>query len=121
MSPVLHGRCLGVLEGHHGSVAGVLPLGPERAVSWSKDATLRLWGADGTPLATLAGHSTAVAGAARLGLDRLVSWSADGTLRIWDGQGEPLRTLSPSHGSAMFSIADSPGTRPSRSRSPGTP
>jgi WD40 repeat protein len=60
-------------------------------LSWSDDATLRLWNAaDGAPIAILNGHSKAVIGALRISSDRLLSWSSDGTLRLWDDSGKPI-------------------------------
>ena len=48
---------------------------------------LRLWDADGTPLATLIGHTSFVSGAIQLSSGHILSWSDDNTLRLWDVHG----------------------------------
>ena len=70
------------------------------AASWSgiplgtsSDNTLRLWGADGAPLATLNGHTSIVTGALATADGRFLSWSWDNTLRLWGADGAPLATL----------------------------
>jgi WD40 repeat protein len=85
------GHLLRTLRGHEGAVEGALELRDGRLLSWSWDETLRLWAADGAPLATLRGH--AVAGALELRDGRLLSWSWDETLRLWAADGAPLATL----------------------------
>jgi WD40 repeat protein len=70
-----------------GRCACAAVVGGKRALSWSRDSTLRLWdlGA-GQPVGpTLTGHEGAVHGALLLpGGTRALSWSDDRTLRQWD-------------------------------------
>ena len=54
---------------------------------------MRLWDAEGAPLATLEGHTAGVVGATGLNEGRILSWSEDHTLRLWAGDGAPLATL----------------------------
>jgi len=78
---------------HDSSVNGAVQLGDGRLLSWSWDNTLRLWEADGKPLATLVGHTRGVDGAVQLVDGRILSWSWDSTLRLWDGDGKAIATL----------------------------
>ncbi len=68
--------------------------GRRRFLSWSRDITLRLWSADGTPLTVLAGHTDVVVGALALADGRFLSWAADKTLRLWSADGTPLTVLA---------------------------
>ena len=76
-----------VLEGHGGRVSGAVVLSDStRALSWSRDSTIRLWdlakiGVD----QTLKGHRGWVYGVVVSGSGRrALSWGADKTLRLWD-------------------------------------
>ena len=60
---------------------------------------VRLWGADGQPLATLTGHDE--------GVWRLASSLEDTTVRLWSAEGQPLVTLA-AHGQTVTSVAWSP-------------
>jgi hypothetical protein len=89
-------RC--TLAGHSGWVYGVaVSADGRRAVSASKDKTLKVWDLEtGDELRTLAGHSAAVNGVA-VSADgrRAVSASDDKTLKVWDLEtGGELRTLA---------------------------
>ena len=89
----------GALTGHAGSVIGMMELSDGRLLSWSRDATLRLWGTDGSPESVLAGHTDPVTGALELHDGRLLSWSADSfssdaTLRLWGNDGAPESALA---------------------------
>jgi len=84
----------GALTGHAGSVIGMMELSDGRLLSWSRDATLRLWGTDGSPESVLAGHTDPVTGALELGDGRLLSWSADHTLRLWGADWTPESVLA---------------------------
>ena len=62
-----------------------MSLGDKRALSASRDNTLRLWDlATGATLRVLEGHSSGVTHVASLGDERALSASGDGTLRPWD-------------------------------------
>ena len=81
----------GVLEGHTGSVLGVLALDDGRFLSWSRDWTLRLWDSEGHPLGTpMEGHILRITDALALEDGRFLSCGADDTLRLWAGEGELL-------------------------------
>ena len=56
-------------------------------------STLRLWSAEGTPMAELRGHEESVSGALQLSDGRLLSWSNDRTLRLWSAEGTPVAEL----------------------------
>ena len=71
------------------AVQGALALEDGRLLSWSRDNTLRLWGADGAPGPALEGHEDWVRGALALEDGRLLSWSDDNTLRLWGADGAP--------------------------------
>ncbi|MCL4254397.1 MAG: hypothetical protein KJ043_11545, partial [Anaerolineae bacterium] len=66
---------------------------------------LRLWDADGNPLATLSGHTDGVDGAQELSDGRILSRSWDDTLRLWDADGNPLATLS-GHTSGSITVSN---------------
>ncbi|MBL8156949.1 MAG: TIR domain-containing protein, partial [Anaerolineae bacterium] len=84
-----------VFKGHTGDVNGALPLRGGRILSWSDDSTLRLWSANGEPLAVLSGHTGSVASALELTDGQLLSWSeGDNTLRLWSAEGDTLAVLS---------------------------
>jgi WD40 repeat protein len=84
---------------------GALELRDGRLLSWSWDKTLRLWAADGAPLATLRGHEGGVLGALALRDGRLLSWSQDWTLRLWAADGAPLATLRGHEGGVLGALA----------------
>jgi hypothetical protein len=100
LQPVLHPpgtALLRTLEGHSRGVSGVAVSGDgRRAVSSSRDKTLKVWDLDsGRELRTLEGHSGGVYGVA-VSADgqRAVSASDDKTLKVWDlDSGHELRTL----------------------------
>ena len=96
------------LTGHRELVFGVaLTRDGRRAVSASKDRTLKVWDlASGEELRTLEGHSSSVYGIAVTGDGRrAVSASGDKTLKVWDLEsGQALRTLE-GHGREVISLA----------------
>lgn len=81
-----------VLQGHSPEVTEAIELTEGRLLSWSSDATLRLWSAMGEELAVLEGHRDWVNGAIELHDGRLLSWGDNGTLRLWSAEGEALAT-----------------------------
>jgi WD40 repeat protein len=100
LHPALHPPgtpLLRTLEGHSAPVCGVaVTADDKRAVSASRDKTLKLWDLDtGRALRTLEGHSEEVSGAAVTpDGKRAVSASWDYTLKVWDLEtGRSLRTL----------------------------
>ena len=99
--------CLRILEGHTDWVNSVcLSVDGQRAVSASKDHTLRLWDLEqGRCLNTLKGHTDGVLSVC-LSADgkRAVSASRDRTLRLWDlEQGRCLKTLQ-GHTDGVLSV-----------------
>jgi WD40 repeat protein len=78
---------------HRGPVRGVRNLEDNRLLTWSTDATLRLWDTHaGSEIAVLQGHASrqkggtpAIQGADLLSWGRIVSWASDDPkLRTWD-------------------------------------
>jgi WD40 repeat protein len=102
------GPLLRILVGHTREVTAVAVL-PDgcRAVSASRDKTLRLWDLEtGESLRTLEGHTSGVRAVAVLADGRrALSGSDDCTLRLWDLEtGESLRTLE-GHTSGVRAVA----------------
>ena len=78
---------LSVMEGHRGRVNGVLSLSHDTLVSWSDDASVRIWNTEtGAALTVMRGHAGPVERCYIFGRDRLLSLSADGTMRVWETQ-----------------------------------
>src|SRR5271165_3014461 len=101
MQPVLHPPGTGLLRtlaGHTDVVLAVaVTAGGQRAVSASKDKTLKVWDlARGREPCTLSGHSNEVTSVSMTpDGQRAVSASADKTLKVWElGSGRELRTLT---------------------------
>ena len=100
--------CAGMIAGS--SARSPLPDG--RLLSWSDGPTpLRLWSADGAPLAVLRGHEGWVNGALALPDGRLLSWSQDKTLRLWSADGAPLAVLRGHEGEVSGALALPDGRR----------
>ncbi|HGE72861.1 TPA: TIR domain-containing protein, partial [Candidatus Poribacteria bacterium] len=102
------GSLLYTLEGHTSEVTLVaLSRDGKRAVSASRDGTLKIWDMEtGEEIRTLKGHTFGVRSVA-LSRDgkRAVSASWDGTLKIWDIEtGEEIRTLE-GHTNTVTSVA----------------
>jgi hypothetical protein len=97
------------MKGHSASVYGVAvtPDG-KRAVSASRDKTLKVWDLDtGRALRTLEGHSASVSGVAVTpDGKRAVSASEDNTLKVWDLEtGLALVIISPRCGRIVLGLA----------------
>ena len=75
------------LHGHTAVVNGVRLLPGDRALSWSDDATLRVWNIGAGTSTALRGHTLYVSGAV-VYPHGIVSWSGDGTIRFWTDAGE---------------------------------
>ncbi len=69
--------------GHKGYIWALCPLSDGRIVSMGRDTSLRLWDADGRPLAHLVGHTQSVLGAFQIENESLVSFSRDRSIRTW--------------------------------------
>ena len=108
------GSTKAILKGHRGSVKAVVvtPDG-RRAVSASRDNTLRLWDLDsGRSLQILEGHSGPVSDVV-ITPDgrRAVSASDDNTLRVWDlDSGRSLQILQ-GHSGRVFDVVITPDGR----------
>ena len=63
---------------------GALVLPDGRVLSWSGDATLRVWDLTTGEVSVLTGHKDGVFGALVLLDKRVLSWGDDATLRVWD-------------------------------------
>src|SRR3990172_4082120 len=114
MSPSLEppgGPLLRTLDGHKNGVwALAITRDGKRAISGSKDATLKVWDLEtGEARFTLDGHSDGVwAVAITRDGRRAVSGSTDTTLKVWDLEtGETLRTLE-GHTEAVSAVAVTP-------------
>jgi hypothetical protein len=109
------GELISTLEGHSGLVTAVAMSGDgRRAVSGSRDKTLKVWDlATGQVLRTLEGHAADVTAVAMSGDGtRAVSASYDKTLRVWDlTTGELLRTLEGHAGWVTAVAMSGDGTR----------
>ena len=55
-----------------------------QALSWSKDATLRLWDLKAGSSKESVGHKNKVRGVRLVENNNALSWSWDKTLRLWD-------------------------------------
>ncbi|MBB5663873.1 WD40 repeat protein [Rhizobium leguminosarum] len=75
------------LEGHTGTVNGVLRMSDRQLLSWSDDGTMRMWDLDTDTSIVFKGHDAAIIGALQLPDSSVLSWSADGALLKWDLDG----------------------------------
>lgn len=126
------GGCMRVLRGHTAQVNGArvfgaVDCGPGRAVprddrrvlSWSDDASLRLWEmSSGECLWVLAGHSASITsaaivavgtdagpGAAGAAFAQVISASRDQTLRVWDIGHQSCRLVLRGHAGDVLDVA----------------
>jgi WD40 repeat protein len=99
---------LRIFTGHTGEVTGCVVLDENRAVSSSRDCTLRIWNLQMEVLPrVLWGHEGEVLGILALDARRAVSWSADRTVRIWDlEEGKEERVLSGHEGAVTACALD---------------
>ncbi len=73
------------LEGHTAPITGVIALDANRAVSASKDHTVRVWNLEtGECVKVLRGHSEEVHCLALGDKSQMFSAALDGTIRVWD-------------------------------------
>lgn len=80
-----NGDVLQRFEGHEDWVRGFHVLSESRLLSWSDDATIRIWDrSSGDELVLLEGHQEGIRGGFLLEENRWLSWSNDATIRIWD-------------------------------------
>jgi len=79
------GTCVHELKGHQGGIQGVHALLDDRALSWSRDGTIRIWAMEsGQCLNILEGHTDSIKGVCMLPNGQVLSSSTDSTLRLWD-------------------------------------
>ncbi len=96
--------------GHAGYVWTMARLSGGLVASGGRDATIRLWRADGRAAGELAGHSQSVLGLAPLPGGRLASVSRDRSLRLWDTRSQRCtRVVADAHGASPLTVAALPG------------
>eukprot|EP01106_Pelomyxa_sp_JSP_P014144 TRINITY_DN4414_c0_g1_i1.p1 TRINITY_DN4414_c0_g1~~TRINITY_DN4414_c0_g1_i1.p1 ORF type:complete len:343 (-),score=71.65 TRINITY_DN4414_c0_g1_i1:137-1165(-) len=79
------GACMYVLRGHSAEVVCLL-LVDGCIVTGSDDATVRMWGDDGTCIKQLRGHTDWVTSLHTASKKRIISTSNDSTIKIWSMQ-----------------------------------
>lgn len=99
---------LRTFTGHTGEVTGCVAVDENRAVSSSRDYTLRIWNLQREVLPrVLWGHEGEVLGVLAVDSRRAVSWSADRTVRIWDlEEGREERALRGHEGAVTACALD---------------
>jgi WD40 repeat protein len=75
------------VDGAPGQVIGAQALSDGRVLSWSRDATLRVWDLATGESRALTGHDALVEGAQLLPDGRVLSRSHDWSIRLWDIDG----------------------------------
>ncbi|RPA83343.1 PFU-domain-containing protein [Ascobolus immersus RN42] len=96
-----------VLEGHQGSVWGVLVLSKTMIVTAAADKTIRIW-ENGEVMKVIKDHTDVVRGLCRLPHGGFASCSNDGTVRTWTADGQPLQELY-GHTAYVYSVSALPG------------
>mmetsp|Transcript_54327 Transcript_54327/g.96354 ORF Transcript_54327/g.96354 Transcript_54327/m.96354 type:complete len:363 (+) Transcript_54327:87-1175(+) len=77
--------CLGMMQGHAGTVASLAVLSPTRVASASYDKTIKIWDTAAKKcIATLEGHTNWVLSITTLSGNKIASASGDKTVKVWD-------------------------------------
>jgi F-box and WD-40 domain protein CDC4 len=93
------------LVGHSGTVRSVKALSANRAISGSKDGTLRLWNIErGDCEALFEGHSATIRSLAVHG-DLAVSASYDNDARVWRLEEKKCSHVLKGHESSLYAVA----------------
>lgn len=93
---------------HDGYVWTLAALADGRVASGGRDATIRLWHADGSLSDELRGHQQSVLGLASFGNGRLASVSRDHSLRLWNTEGSAAPLVVNAHDAAALCISALP-------------
>ncbi len=81
----LDGELLATWTGHKDWIDGLMIVGKDRALTWSKDKNAIWWDVtEGKKIAKLEGHAGWVRGATQLKSGELLTWAGGGTMRVWD-------------------------------------
>lgn len=81
----IDGELLATWKGHKDWVDGVMLVGEDRALSWSKDKNAIWWNTvEGKVIQKLEGHAGWVRGATQLSTGEFLTWAGGGTIRVWD-------------------------------------
>ncbi|RQP26081.1 2OG-Fe(II) oxygenase [Piscinibacter terrae] len=90
---------------HQGYVWAMCALPGGQVASAGRDASIRIWDAQGRSVATLQGHEQSVLAMAMVDNQRLASVSRDRSLRIWDLSTRRCERRFTPHGAAILSVA----------------
>jgi len=95
--------------GHQGYIWTLAALSDGQMASGGRDATIRIWDADSSPVRCLEGHTQSVLGLAPLPGQRLASVARDRTLRLWDVATGACAMSVVAHDTAVLDVAALPG------------
>lgn len=98
-------------SGHEGYVWSLTRLSNGLIASGGRDALIRLWNPDGSPVASLRGHTQSVLGLAEAAPGVLASVSRDRTLRFWDVETRNNSKTVVAHEAAALALASLDGGR----------